>query len=120
MVTILVHLSSALLCYAGQCHPVLVGRDTPTGTFPVQHAITHDPGYGGDVLAFARAADGGVYAIHRLWVRSPRQHRTEKLADPDPGVRRQVTGGCINLDPAVYEDLVKATREPSLVIIDRD
>ncbi|WP_231752925.1 hypothetical protein, partial [Burkholderia sp. TSV86] len=71
---ITVHLAAALICFSGRCHPALVGADTPRGTYPIVHAATREPGYGGDVLAFARDAHG-VYAIHRVWTRIPSERR---------------------------------------------
>jgi hypothetical protein len=119
-VTIAIHLASATLCFSGHCYPALVGVDTPVGEFPAQHALTHESGYGGDVIAFARTNDGGIYAIHRVWTLVPRQQRVERLANPNPEARRQVTGGCVNIAPAVYDTLAKELDNRSTVVITRN
>ena len=97
-------LYSALICFQGHCYPALVGESTPVGTFHVTHKSTDAPGYGGDILVFSEEKDR-VFAIHRLWLRNPAQHRSERLASPDPAQRRNVTKGCVNVAPEVYDDL---------------
>lgn len=97
-------LNSALICFQGTCYHALVGKSTPIGVFPVAHKRTLFPGYGGDILVFYELPDK-VYAIHRVWLRNPVQHRAERLASPDPAQRRGVTMGCINVAPEVYEQL---------------
>jgi hypothetical protein len=105
-------LYSALICFQApqqsqqHCYPVLVGRSTPIGVFPVVHKLTKSPGYGGDILEFYEGKTI-VYAIHRLWLRNPAQHRPERLASSDPAQRRNVTMGCVNVAPEVYEELLK-------------
>lgn len=105
--TIVVYLASALLCTATQCHPALVGRDTPVGVFPLVRRYVATPGYGGDVLQFA---DTGreIMAIHRVWLGRPQEHRAQRLAGDDPAVRRTITHGCINVAPDVYDAIVAA------------
>ena len=49
---VVVSLSQATLCFAGACHPALVGVDTPTGQYRITHVATNEPGYSGDVLMF--------------------------------------------------------------------
>lgn len=102
---VVVHLASATICFLGQCHPALIGNATPSGTFPIVHARVGEPGYGGDVLAFAR--DGqGVYAIHRVWTLVPAQRRVQRLTAGGAAARRGITGGCVNVMPDVYDALV--------------
>jgi uncharacterized membrane protein len=104
----LIILSSALICFQGQCHHALVGSDTPTGVFSVVHMLTDQPGYGGDVLVFAQTKTT-VFAIHRVWLRIPTQHRAERLASDDPIERKTVTRGCINVAPDIYDELQDLT-----------
>jgi hypothetical protein len=102
--TALVLLSSAVICLSGRCYPVLVGRDTPPGVFPITKRLVLAPGYGGDVLEFKETEDS-VYAIHRVWLLNPAQHREERLKSPNAADRRNITGGCINVTPEVYDKL---------------
>jgi hypothetical protein len=109
-----VYLAAALICFQGQCHPALVGKSTPQGTFPMIHALTHEPGYGGDVIAYAQY-DDRVLAIHRIWLLGKNNHRLETMAGPAVG-RRFVTNGCINVEPEVYEALVDCCSKDHLHI----
>lgn len=118
---IVVDLLAATICFTSQpggaeeCHPVLVGTDTPRGQFIVNQRITSDPGYGGDVLQFKEDASG-VYAIHRVWLLNTREQRAKRLSSPDPKVRR-ITKGCVNVSPEVYTRLLECcSRNGSLLI----
>lgn len=101
-------LSAAMICFAGTCSPVLVGKETPRGTFPLVQRFVQSPGYGGDVLQFHETARD-VFAVHRVWLERPSERRAERLASPDAALRRGVTGGCVNVAPAVYEALKGAS-----------
>lgn len=106
--SVTVSISLAVLCFTNQCYPALVGENTPTGTFQMTHALTNDPGYGGDVVVYAKRK--GVWlAVHRRWDGNPKQkeRRTALLASADASQRKGVTAGCINVDPAVYEAMPK-------------
>lgn len=103
----LVSLKLAVICFANQCHPVLVGEHTPVGHFPVEHVATAEPGYGGDILQFAETGEV-AYAIHRVWLGKPSEHREARLRSDDTQDRRSVTHGCINVDPATYQALLDA------------
>lgn len=93
-----VFLSKALICFAGVCHPALVGSRTPTGTFPMRVIPISKPQYGGDVIMFAPDGKRAVFAIHR----PPSARRAQLLK----GERRTgVTLGCINVEPSVYDRL---------------
>ncbi|MEI6418509.1 MAG: hypothetical protein WCO82_05525 [Sphingomonadales bacterium] len=105
--TIVVFLASAMLCIGNQCYPALVGKDTPIGQYPLNRRYVQASGYGGDVMQFADTP-GGILAIHRVWLGRPKEQRMQRLASGDPGQRRFVTNGCINVMPDVYEALVKA------------
>ncbi|MFS2207739.1 hypothetical protein [Variovorax sp. Varisp36] len=102
-----VSLTAAMICFQGACHPALVGKDTPVGTFPLTQRIVQAEGYGGDVLQFKETARE-VFAVHRVWLGNPAQHRLERLRGPAAG-RRGITGGCINVAPEVYDALIGMT-----------
>lgn len=102
--TALVLLSSAVICLSGKCYPALVGRDTPTGIYKVTKRLVLSPGYGGDVLEFKETKDS-IYAIHRVWVLNPKQHREERLKSSNAADRRYITCGCVNVAPDVYDKL---------------
>jgi hypothetical protein len=116
MSTVIVHLASALICFASQCYPALVGPKTPVGTFTLQHRKTTAPGYGGDVLAFAQD-DAGVFAIHRVWLLRPQQRRLQRLQGADAEQRKSVTDGCINVMPEVYEKLIDCCSRAQVIVI---
>lgn len=107
---VVVDILLATICFTTQpggteeCHPVLVGADTPRGTYVLNQRLTKSPGYGGDVLQFSEDRSG-VFAIHRVYLLNPKEKRAERLRSPDPRMR-QITHGCINVDPVVYERLV--------------
>lgn len=103
-----VSLSTALICFNAVCHPALVGRDTPKGVFPLVKRMVAAPGYGGDVLQF-KETDREVFAVHRVWLLKPAQRRGERLANGTTEDRKNITGGCVNVTPAVYEVLQRAT-----------
>ena len=102
-----VSLSTAMICFAGHCHHALVGKETPTGEFPLVERFVRAPGYGASVLQFKETKDS-IYAVHRVWLLKPAQHRAERLAGVDASARRDITGGCINVEASVYEELVAA------------
>lgn len=110
MTDVVVSLSMATICFLNQCFPALVGAGTPTGVFPLQQAKITAPGYGGDVVLFARRKDGLHLAIHRRWDGAPAQRRAERMRSPFPGDRQGITNGCINVDPQVYEAMPKTGR----------
>ena len=85
MSTAVVSLAAAMICFAQQCHPVLVGEYTPTGVFPLTKRVVAAPGYGGDVLQF-KETEREVFAVHRVWLLRPSQRRAERLASPAANV----------------------------------
>lgn len=107
MSLVTVSLTAAVICFAGQCHNALVGKDTPTGTFQLAQRYTSQAGYGGDVLQYKETATA-VFAVHRVYTLAPRQRRPQRLASPVVADRQGVTGGCINVAPAVYDALVSS------------
>jgi hypothetical protein len=118
---VVVDILAAIICFTSQpggaeeCHPVLVGQDTPRGTFTLNQRLTDSPGYGGDVLQF-KDDPTEVFAIHRVWLLKPSEKRAERLRSSDPKVRK-VTKGCINVEPVIYERLRDCcSRNGSLVI----
>jgi hypothetical protein len=111
---VFVNLAAAIICFAGTCHPVLVGPETPRGEFQLIHYSTPVKIYKGDFLAFKETSDA-LYTIHRV-VNPPGQERLARLKSQDVRRRTGITGGCINVEPAVYEELVKCCYASKLVI----
>lgn len=114
MTSVTVYLAKALICFAGQCHPALVGVSTPTGAFDLKERQVSASGYGGDVLQFDED-DTFVWAIHRVWTGNPKEARIQRLQSSDPK-RRLITNGCINVMPEVYEQLKDCCSASELVI----
>lgn len=102
---VIINLTLAVICFGSnmECHPILYGDKTPVGEFAMVVRVTPQVGYGGDVIQFHSKGDT-IYAIHRLWTRSPQQQREERIASPDLS-RRKISNGCINVQPEVYEKL---------------
>lgn len=102
---VLVNREKAELCFedTGQCHPVLVGKTTPSGRFDLTIYQTDKPGYGGDVIAF-KEEPNFLFALHRVWLGKPSERRLERIASPNPA-DRIMTNGCINVSDEVYEQL---------------
>lgn len=98
---VIVDLALATICFANQCYPALVGKDTPVGQFQMIERLTSQAGYGGDVLQFKETPEAW-YAIHRVWTLKPSEHRAERLRSTDVKQRTTITHGCINIDPTVY------------------
>ena len=111
---IVVSLAKALICFSGQCHPALIGADTPVGDFPLIERRVLAPGYGGDVLQFKQDSKG-VYAIHRVWLGVPSQRRMDRFGQD--ANNRTITAGCINITPDLYEELKSCCRQHTLRII---
>ncbi len=118
--SVIVDLALATICFtyngAEECHPVLLGKNTPTpkGEFVLKQRYTQDPGYGGDVLQFHETKDE-VYAIHRVWLLNPKQKRMERLKSPNIQ-DHFISGGCINVEPEVYKKLVDCCSSGELII----
>lgn len=112
---VIVSLAAASICFAGACHPVLVGDNTPAGTFKLSPRVVTDPGYGGDLLVYRENARY-VWAIHRVYTLNPGEDRIARLRSPAPERRRSVTKGCINVMPEVYDKLMECCRNDILVI----
>jgi hypothetical protein len=112
-----VHLLTAMICYQSQCYPVLVGDKTPAGVFTMVHMRTYQPGYGGDILAFADDRTT-LYAVHRVWTLKPSQHRVQRLDSFDAGIRRDVTSGCVNVMPDVYAKILQSGERKLEVVRD--
>lgn len=119
--TVTVSIALATICFASppgpvECHPALIGDDTPRGEFRLNQRLTRAPGYGGDVLQFLDAPDG-VFAVHRVYLLNPRERRAERLRSPDPAARR-VTRGCVNVAPEVYDRLVRCCSNDGVLVIE--
>ncbi len=111
---VIVDIAAALICFAAACHPALVGVDTPRGEYQLIHYTTPDPGYGGDILAF-KETKNYLYCIHRV-IDVKGQQRIARLKSNDAKRRVKVTGGCINVDPKVYDELVNCCYASKLII----
>lgn len=111
---VFVKLSLAIICFAGQCYPALVGKNTPIGEYKLEERLVIERGYGGDILQF-KEDKSGVYAIHRVWLLDPKEHRNRRLHDANP-TDRFITHGCINVEPKVYEKLKNCCSYDSLLI----
>lgn len=99
-----VYLSLAVLC-APTCEPVLVGKQTPVGRYPLVLATTSQPGFGGTVLAYAQS-DRYTLSVHRRY--APQREKRERLAAGPAAGRRYVTaGGCIDVYPWTFDRLVR-------------
>jgi len=112
---VVVDLALATICFLGQCHPALVGDDTPTGVFTLQLQATAAAGYGGDLLVFQEDRHS-VWAIHRVIAGRPGERRLERLRSGRPEQRRGITLGCINVMPQVYRELVRCCDGDALVV----
>jgi hypothetical protein len=111
---VLIDVAAAVICFAATCHPALVGVETPRGEFQITHYTTQAPRYGGDILSFKETSNS-LYTIHRV-IDVPGQQRLERLKSSIPKQRSKVTGGCVNVDPVVYEELVKCCSASKLII----
>jgi hypothetical protein len=113
--SVVVSLKLATICFLGQCHPALVGRATPAGHYQLHQRFVVSPGYGGDVLVFQEGARD-LLAIHRVWLGAPSQQRPQRLASGQAARRQGVTGGCINVAPEVYTQLIDCCARSELTI----
>ena len=113
--SVIVNLALATICFSGTCHKALVGEDTPTGTFVLRHVATRQPGYGGDVLVF-HETHRYAWAIHRVWLLDPAQHREQRIKSSNPSVRH-ITMGCINVTPKVYDELISCCSASTLKVV---
>lgn len=102
---IVVDLSLAVICFLNQCHPVLVGEATKPGLYDLTPRIVVEEVYGGSVLKFDETKDS-IYSIHRIL--------PGRTLDSDN--RRQVTAGCVNVSPDVYEKLLSCCVGKKLLI----
>ena len=99
-VPIIVDTQTATACIQDDCYPVLVGKNTPKGTYGLNLSTTPDPLYKGSVLAF-KSDSTGTYAIHRVWNGKPTERRNQRLAGTVSD--RLITNGCINVSDDTYE-----------------
>ena len=116
--SVIVSIALATICFTSnginQCYPVLFGKNTPVGTYQITQRYVLTPGYGGDVLQFSESATT-VLAIHRTWLGNQMQRRPERLLSTNI-TDRKITGGCINVDPVVYQQLVECCANSQLLI----
>lgn len=118
--SILVSIALASICfnYKGteECHPVLLGKNnaTPVGEYSLRRYSTKASGYGGDILQF-KETKTEIWAIHRVWLLKPAQHRMERLRGNNIQ-DRYISSGCINVEPEVYTKLVDCCSNDHLTI----
>lgn len=102
---VIVDTAKAELCFADdkQCHPVLIGKTTPKGVYPMTLLATKKAGYGGEVIGFKEQGDF-LFALHRVWTQIPSERRMERIVSRFVK-DRIMTNGCINVTNDVYEKL---------------
>lgn len=116
--SVIVDLALATICFTGQCHPILVGVETPKGAYQLERFTTEDSRFGGDALVFDVKENNGsnvIFAIHRL-IEVPGQNRALRIKSQFVRHRQNVTGGCINVEPLVFEMLVSCCQNSQLEI----
>ena len=82
------------------CFPVLIGKETPKGTFNLNIYITNRKGYGGEVLGFHQRGKE-LFAVHRVWLGNPSEKRDARIKS-DEVADRLITNGCINISEEGY------------------
>lgn len=100
----------AVICFNSQCYSVLIGKDTPPGIYQLEQYRAPSV-YGGDVLVF-KETETEVFAIHRTV--NPKVRSS--LYKQDATRRKNVSGGCINVEPSVYSALISCCKNKLLVI----
>lgn len=116
MDAVTVFLSKAIICFAGACHPALVGERTAVGTYEMGVLHTSQPGYGGDVLMYDRN-ENEWFAIHRTYRHNRVQNRHTLYHGTTAAQRRNVTSGCVDIEPETYEALKDCCRRQPLHIV---
>ncbi len=117
MIDVTVLLGKALICFAGQCHPIIAGPDTPTGQYQLIQRFTRADGYGGDVLQFHETSKD-IFAVHRVWTLDKKVDRKSALLSTDPNYRRSLSRGCVNVDEKVYQELVDCKSCKTILIVE--
>ena len=112
---VIVNVTTAMICFAGQCYPALVGDKTPLGEYSLTQYRTPIPAYGGTVLAF-KETDKVVYAVHQT-INVRGQRRAERLKSNDVKQRTHITNGCINVEPLVYRKLVDCCSKSKISLV---
>lgn len=102
-------LSSALICFGGECYPALVGATTPVGEYTLIRYRVRDSRYGGDVLEFLRVGKE-AFSIHRTWPGRETRYVNASV------YRRIITNGCVNVQPEVYDRLLSCCNGAPLEI----
>lgn len=111
---VVIELGAALICFMGQCYPALVGDNTPTGQFKFTHYSTTAPGFGGTILVF-KENEHEVWGVHKV-INVPGQNRRARLKSPTVEDRKNVTAGCVNVDPKVYTKLVRCCSSADVIV----
>ena len=112
---VIVNVSTAMICFTGQCYPALVGKATPLGEYQMVQYRTPIPAYGGTVLAF-KETPSVVFAVHQT-INVKGQNRAERLKSNDVRQRVNITNGCINIEPEVYRKLVDCCSKSKISLV---
>lgn len=102
-------LTAASICFGGECYPALIGQSTPKGEYTLNLYRIRDPRFGGTVLEFLRVGDE-AFSVHRTW---PGREKMYSLPEEK---RRNISQGCVNVDPQVYQKLVACCVGTPIVI----
>lgn len=111
---VIVDLMLALICFNGNCHPVLIGENTPKGEFQLVHKLTDQPGYDGHVLEFLETSKIS-YAVHKVFLLDKEQHRDKRIKSIEVK-DRIITDGCINVTEEVFNELVSCCESDKIKI----
>ena len=112
---VVVNVTTAVICFTGQCYPALVGNATPLGEYSLKQYRTPIPAYGGTVLAF-KETPSVVFAVHQT-INVKGQRRAERLKSNDVKQRINITNGCINVEPEVYRKLVDCCSKSKISLV---
>ena len=82
------------------CFPVLIGKETPKGTFNLSIYTTNRKGYGGEILGFHQRGKE-LFAVHRVWLGNPSEKRDARIKSNEVA-DRLITNGCINISEEGY------------------
>lgn len=103
-------ISKALLCISAVgCYPVLIGNNTPIGTYAMTHVILENGNNREDVLMIKESGPNRIIAIHR----PPNANRIKLL---DEQSHDKVTMGCINVTSDLYDYLVVIGSDKQITI----
>ena len=112
MLEVVVSIALANICFDGQCHHALIGKDTPVGEYTVRKFVIPDNKLYQDGLLVFHETPDAYFAIHKV---IPTRDRLRRMQGPSSS-RVNVTGGCINVDLPIYQELSGRYKEIKLII----